>query len=264
MTGAAAVTALVLLEWTAGWVGAAAWSQSWSVISRGHFRITAWAALLLGVMSTLAVRSALAEAQRGSAAVGVLAAGLVVSVVLYLLVQYSRTDVPGVVVGAGAALIGVTGLGAAATLISGWPWTLGALQLLAGALLLGAVTNGMMLGHWYLNQPGLKPWALARLTTLGLVAVAASLLIGLAGATKLAGASTSGAALGIPGFGESFGPFFYVVWVLLVAFTGGVVWMARRCIRIRSIQSATGLYYVAILTAGVAEFLVRYLMVNSS
>jgi hypothetical protein len=42
------------------------------------------------------------------------------------------------------------------------------------------------------------------------------------------------------------------------------VWMARRCVKIRSIQSATGLYYVAILTAGVSEFLVRYLMINAS
>jgi hypothetical protein len=48
-----------------------------------------------------------------------------------------------------------------------------------------------------------------------------------------------------------------------VAFTGAIVWMARRCIQIRSIQSATGLYYVAILTAGVAEFVLRYLMVNA-
>ncbi|MEA2477501.1 MAG: hypothetical protein QOC87_1700, partial [Actinomycetota bacterium] len=43
-----------------------------------------------------------------------------------------------------------------------------------------------------------------------------------------------------------------------------VVWAARRCVNIKSIQSATGLYYVAILTAGVAEFLVRYLMLNAS
>jgi hypothetical protein len=49
-----------------------------------------------------------------------------------------------------------------------------------------------------------------------------------------------------------------------MALTAAVVWMARRCVRIRSIQSATGLYYVALLTAGVAEFLVRYLMVNAS
>lgn len=257
------MTALVLLEWTAGWVGAAAWSQSWSVITRGHFRISAWGALLLGILAAVAARAALTGAEKTSA-VGVLAVALVAAVVLYLLVQYSRTDLPGVVVGAGAALVGAAVLGAAATLISGWPSSFAALQLLAGAVLLGAVTNGMMLGHWYLNQPGLKPWALARLTALALGAVGAPLVVGLAGVTKLAAASTSGAALGIPGFGEAFGAFFYAIWVALIAFTGAVVWMARRCIKIRSIQSATGLYYVAILTAGVAEFLIRYLMVNSA
>lgn len=263
MNGAAAVTALVLLEWTVGWVGAAAWSQSWSVITRGHFRITAWGALVLGLLAALAVRAAVAGVDGGSS-VAVLAAGLVVVVLIYLAVQYSRTDLPGVVVGSGAGLIGTAGLSAAASLISGWPSIFAALQLLVGAVLLGAVTNGMMLGHWYLNQPGLKPWALARLTALAFAAVGASLVVGLAGVTRLAGASTSGAALGIPGFGESFGPFFYGIWVALVAFTGVVVWMARRCIKLRSIQSATGLYYVAILTAGVAEFLIRYLMVNSA
>ena len=257
------MTALVLLEWTVGWVGAAAWSQSWSVITRGHFRITAWGALVLGVLAAVVVRAAGTGAGE-TAAVASLAIALAVAMVLYLLVQYSRTDLPAVVVGAGASLIGAVVLGAAATLISGWPAVFAIVQLLAGAAMLGAVTNGMMLGHWYLNQPGLKPWALARLTALSLGAVAASLALGLVGVTKLAGASTTGAALGIPGFGESFGPFFYATWLILVVFTGAVVWMARRCIKIRSIQSATGLYYVAILTAGVAEFLVRYLMVNGA
>lgn len=263
MSGAAAVTALVLLEWTLGWVAVAAWSQSWSVITRGHFRITAWGALLLSLLAAVAIRSAV-NGVDGSSAVSPLTVALVAAVFLYVAVQYSRTDLPGVVVGSGAGLIGAAGVSAAATLIPGWSALFAAVQLLVGAVLLGAVTNGMMLGHWYLNQPGLKPWALARLTGLALVAVAASLVVGLAGAARLAGASTTGAGLGIPGFGESFGSFFYAIWLALVAFTGAVVWMARRCIKIRSIQSATGLYYVAILTAGVAEFLVRYLMVNSA
>jgi hypothetical protein len=84
-----------------------------------------------------------------------------------------------------------------------------------------------------------------------------------AGAARLAGASTEGAVLGLPGFGESFGAIFFAVWLSLVGFTGVVVWMARRCVALRSIQSATGLYYVALLTAASSEFLVRYLMVNS-
>jgi len=122
----------------------------------------------------------------------------------------------------------------------------------------------MLLGHWYLNQPGLQPSALARLTTLALVATALAAALGAAGGRLLAGASTEGAVLGLPGFGSSFGAIFFAVWAALVVFTGAVVWAARRCIAIRSIQSATGLYYVAVLSAGASEFLVLYLMLNAS
>jgi hypothetical protein len=184
--------------------------------------------------------------------------------VLYLLAQYVRTDLPGVVVGAAAGIAGVAALVATGDLVEGWPQYLAALELVAGAALLGAVTNGMLLGHWYLNQPGLKPSALARLTALALAATLATGILGLVGAGRLVDASTEGAALGLGGSGESFGIAFFLIWLALLAFTGVVVWMARRCIKIRSIQSATGLYYVALLTAGVSEFLVRYLMVNAT
>jgi hypothetical protein len=94
------------------------------------------------------------------------------------------------------------------------------------------------------------------------VGVVASGILGLASAGRLTDATTEGAVLGLPGFGEDFGLYFFFIWLVLVVFSGVIVWMARRCVNIRSIQSATGLYYVGILTAGVAEFLVRYLMLN--
>lgn len=261
MTGASGVVALIMLEWTVGLLGAAAWTQSWGVVRRGHFRITAYTGLGLAVLALLAMRSG-SDPPEGTAAVLVIATA--VGAALYLLVQWSHTDVPAVVAGAIATIAGVAGLTAAAALIDGWPDALAAVEVVAGAALLGAVTNGMLLGHWYLNQPGLKPWALARLTTLSLVATGATAVLGLVAVTKLAGAETDGAVLGIPGFGESFGVAFFLVWVALIAFTGAVVWAARRCVAIKSIQSATGLYYVALLTAGVSEFMVRYLMVSGS
>ncbi|MGH2752057.1 MAG: hypothetical protein ACRDK3_14475 [Actinomycetota bacterium] len=257
------MTALVLLEWTVGWVAGAAWSQSWDVIKRGHFRITAWGTLILGVLSGFATFAALRSLTGVSTTQALVLAGGVL-LVAYLAVQYSNTDLPGVVVGSLIGLLGLAVLFDAASYLEGWQRALASLHLGVGALLLGGVTNGMMLGHWYLNQPGLKPWALARLTTLSLVACGASLALGLITIGPLASASTEGAALGIPGFGQDFGIFFYGIWVALVVFTGAVVWMARRCVQIKSIQSATGLYYVAILTAGVAEFVLRYLMVNAS
>lgn len=261
MSGAAGVVALIMLEWTVGLVGAAAWTQSWGVVRRGHFRITAYTAVGLGVLAILAARSG-SDPVDGTA--GALVVATAVAAGLYLVVQWSNTDVPAIVVGAVATVAGVAALVGAATLLDAWAPALAAVEVVAGAALLGAVTNGMLLGHWYLNQPGLKPWALARLTTLALAATAATGVLGLVAAGKLASAETDGAVLGIPGFGESFGFAFFVVWLALVAFTGAVVWAARRCVAIKSIQSATGLYYVALLTAGVAEFLVRYLMVTAT
>jgi hypothetical protein len=258
MTGAGSVVALVLIEWAAGWIGAAAWSQSWNVIRRGHFRITAAATLVISVLGALALRAA----STSGAAEGLVTA-FAIAAVVYLLMQYLGSDGAGAVAGAVAATAGAATLVAAAGSIAGWNPLLAAVELIVGSMFLGGVTNGMMLGHWYLNQPGLKPRALARLTDLSLLATAAAALGGVAAVRLLAGASTTGAALGLPGFGASFGVGFFVVWAVLIVFTGAVVVGARRCIQIRSIQSATGLYYVALLTAGVAEFLVRYLMVNA-
>jgi hypothetical protein len=258
VSGAGAVAGLVVLEWAVGWIAVAAWTQSWSVVRRGHFRILGWGATALAVLALF-----LGGGDPDSGALRGLVIAFAVAVGLYLLVQYSRTDLPGVVVGCAAAAIGVAALVVAAGEVDEWPLLLAALGLLAGAALLGAVTNGMLLGHWYLNQPGLKPWALARLTVLALVVTGVSGVAGAISAGLLYSAETKGAVLGLPGFGESFGPIFFAVWVLILGFTGAVLWMARRCIAIKSIQSATGLYYVALLTAGVAEFVVRYLMVNA-
>jgi hypothetical protein len=263
MAGAGAVVALVMIEWAMGWLAVSAWSQSWDVIRRGHFRITAWAIVFTALLAFLSNRSGIADAEDPALQEGLVIALLVASV-LYLLVQYSRTDLPGVVVGTAAAAVGAAALFASGDLLPEWNTWLAAVHLIAGALLLGGVTSGMMLGHWYLNQPGLKPWALARITTLALAATVASGLLGLATVTKLSAAETEGAILGIPGFGDSFGTPFFIIWLVLVVFTGVIVLAARRCVNIRSIQSATGLYYVALLTAGVAEFLVRYLFVNAT
>lgn len=252
-----------MIEWATGWIAISGWSQSWDVIRRGHFRITAWAVLFTAALAYLSNRSGVAEADNPGVQKAIVIA-LLVLCALYLAVQYSRTDLPGVVVGSAAAVAGVAALVASAFLLTRWNSLLATAHLVSGAVLLGAVTSGMMLGHWYLNQPGLKPWALARITTVALWATVVSGVLGLATVSKLASAETEGAVLGIPGFGDSFGGPFFVIWIAIVVFTGVVVLAARRCVKIRSIQSATGLYYVALLTAGVAEFLVRYLTVNAT
>ena len=55
-------------------------------------------------------------------------------------------------VAAAAGLLGL--LGAAAAV--GGPYGLSAFRLVVGALFFGALTDAMLLGHWYLVQPGLS------------------------------------------------------------------------------------------------------------
>jgi hypothetical protein len=262
LRGAGAVLALVLIEWTAGWAAIAAWSQSWKVVRRGHFRITGWIVTVLGVMALFANRDAVSQLEVGGQSVVV--AVMAGAAGAFAIAQYVRGEIPGVVLGAITGVAGGAALVLSASYIEGWGDVLAAFGLISGALLLGAVTNGMMLGHWYLNQPGLKTWALGRLTDLSVAAVVLSAIVGVLAYGELTGASTEGAVLGIPGFGESFSFVFFFVWLSMLALTGAVAWGARRCVKIRSIQSATGLFYVAILSAGVAEFMVRYLMVNAT
>jgi len=259
VSGAEAVLALVLIEWAGGLLGAAGWSQSWSVVRRGHFKIVAWTALAFAVGGYFALQAATDDGTFALPAV----AALVVCSVLYLAAQYVRTEMVAAIVGVVGAAVACVALVGTATLMSGWAAWLATLGLIAGLVLLGGVTNGMLLGHWYLNQPGLKPWALGRLTDATLVGIVVAVVLGLVSAGKLANASTEGAVLGLPGFGESFSLVFFIAWLAVAGLTAAVVWGARKCVKIKSIQSATGLFYVALLTAGVSEFLVRYLMVNA-
>lgn len=263
MTGAGAVLTIALLGAALGTIAGATWVQSWGVVTRGHFRITAYVAVALAVLVVPAAFSATVGVDGGGTQ-RVLVAIFAASAVTYLAVQYGQGDAFAAVVGTLSAAVGVLALVATAGLLAQWPLWQSAVSLLMGAGLWGVVINGMLLGHWYLNQPGLKPWALARLTVAGLIVTVAALALGLVGVGKLIGAPTGGAALGLPGLGANFGPAFFYVYLALVLFTGAVIWAARRCVVIRSIQSATGLFYVAILTAGVSEFLVRYLMVQAT
>ena len=263
MTGAGAVAAIVLLTWSVGLVAGATWAQSWKVVKRGHFRIVSWCLVVLSVLASVASMAATAGVEGGTIQLTV-TMFFAASALIYLVSQYRATDEAAVIVGAVSSVIGLLSLVATAGLLAEWPLVLSTAGLICGAGLLGAVTNGMLLGHWYLNQPGLKPEALARLTVAALWVTVLSGAVGALGASRLMGAPTEGAALGLPGFGEDFGPAFFFIWVALILFTAGVTYAVKRCIDIRSIQSATGLYYVAILTAGVAEFLLRYLMVNAA
>lgn len=159
---------------------------------------------------------------------------------------------------AAALLVGVLALGASAwSLFSiGGPLVhvLATVTTLASAATLGAVTTGMLIGHWYLIDPGMEIEPFHRcfrffVATLwveigGVLAVLAAILLSGGDATS----DPLQAHLELLLLRIALGP------VAALAMAA----MIRRVLAIPQTMAATGLFYIATLAVLVGEFLGRY------
>ncbi len=141
-----------------------------------------------------------------------------------------------------AALAGLVGvLGAAAD--DGGPYVLTAARFEAGALLLGAVSAAMLLGHWYLVQPGLGRGPLRELVVLTALVWPLHLVTFLMPTGMLQVLSGT--------VDDGYGGLLGWVWLTCAVTTIGLVgvtWLALRERYYSAVMSATGLMYLAILT----------------
>lgn len=150
-----------------------------------------------------------------------------------------------------APLIGAVGL-VAAGIDAGSPEWLAVLRVLAGAAFLGAVTDAMLLGHWYLVQPGLARGPLLQLvraTGLTWPLEVVSLLLPTGMVSVLDGRIDDGYA-GILGW----------MWVACAITTIVLVVVTRAALKERqysAVMAATGLLYLAILTAFGTDLVAR-------
>ncbi|MBI4491184.1 MAG: hypothetical protein HY690_00105 [Chloroflexi bacterium] len=166
---------------------------------------------------------------------------------LVALLALSGLYLGAVAFGAGAVrrwlgrLAALAALGAllAAALVQPGPqlFGLGApLSVLVGAIALGAATDGLILGHWYLVTPRLPSRPLLRVTRVLLLALAGQVLL-LPILLAFAGRSPD-AALG------ELSLFFWLRLLFGVLFPLGVGVLVWKTASVRSMQSATGLLYV--------------------
>jgi hypothetical protein len=138
---------------------------------------------------------------------------------------------------------------AAATVLLDGPARAG-VSLLSG-LVTGLTVHAMLLGHWYLNAPGMRVDALRRAIDVALAAWGLRLVVALAavtGGTSLPGATdvTTSALVSLRWLAGLVG-----LPVLLV--------MARKTLDIPNTQSATGILYVACLAAILGELTAQLL-----
>ena len=153
-----------------------------------------------------------------------------------------------------APAVGMVGVVAAA-LEAGGPHWLAVARFVCGALFLGAVTDAMLLGHWYLVQPGLARGALLELVrwTGWLWAPEVLLLLVPTGMVSAVNGTID----------DGYNGLLTWFWVMCAITTIGLVITTRLALKERAysaIMAATGLMYLAILTAFGTDLVARALL----
>jgi hypothetical protein len=155
-----------------------------------------------------------------------------------------------------APLVGIPGL-VAAGIAAGDPAPLSVVRVVVGAAFLGSISDAMLLGHWYLVQPGLTRGPLLELvrwTAIVWPFEVAALLWPTGMWSVLNGTIDDG-------YGGTLGWF----WVACAVTTIGLVIVTRAALRERyysAVMAATGLLYLAILTAFGTDLVARAVLAS--
>jgi hypothetical protein len=253
MSGSAGVMALVLAETVAGLLAFLWLTPLWAELKRGFFKLVGSIAVTLALGAWWSAGAgAVAGDAAGRWSVDLALATLAV-VALATVLLFARREPAARVVGVASVPVAWAVLAAmASTGRQGYPLAL--FGLVAGAAFLGSVLGGLLLGHWYLTDRGLSRGPIDRATTIMLVA------IGLEAAAVIAG------GFGGTGANEAFNPLLtagaLAPWIALgmvgtTALIGVMVKATLRGERASAVQSATGFFYLAVVTAFTAEVAVK-------
>jgi len=131
---------------------------------------------------------------------------------------------------------------------------LAAFELVAGAGFLGSVLDGLLLGHWYLTDRGLSRISIDRATRIVLVAVVVEAIAVIAGGFSGVASSEAFNPLLTAG---ALAPWIALGMVGTTALIAVMVKATLRGTRASAVQSATGFFYLAVVTAFTAEVAVK-------
>lgn len=248
MSGPAGVLALVLAETAAGGAALLFLTPLWGEVKRGFFKLTGATLLVLGLSAWGSVSASRAPGPEGDWALW-LAAAFTVATALCLVLLFARA--PGAARALGLLSVPLSlGMLVALAATGDGSFAVSLLQLLAGAAFMGAVWDGLLLGHWYLVDRGLGRDPINRFTLLLLVAVALEAVAVVAG------------GFGPTASSDAFNPLLTAAglasWIALgmVAATALIAVMIRITLkgtRSSAVQAATGFFYLAVITAFAGE-----------
>lgn len=244
------MTALVLAETVTGGLVLLFLTPLWDEVKRGFFTLTGCVLLVLSLATWGAVAAGVVPGSEPGEWSVRLSAALAIVNLIWVGLMFAKRYTAARIVGAASVPLGIAMLAAMAGTAEG-AWLVAFLQLLAGAAFLGAVIDGLLLGHWYLTDRGLTRTPINRTTNL-----------------LIAGVALEALALLIGGFGPTepssdFNPLLtsagLASWIALgmVAATALIAVLIRATLkgtRSTAVQSATGFFYLAVITALTAEF----------
>lgn len=184
--------------------------------------------------------------------------GLTLMLVAYTLFVLRENRGLSLALGGTAAVVGLVALGLVAWVfrLPTWGYGVVLLSLLVGSLSVGAVSVGMIWGHWYLVTPRLPERPLVHMTLLLLAVLAIQVVVtsvSLALPVREVPASAPELSLGQ-------NPFLWMRIGAGLLFPLVLAWMAWQSSMIRATQSATGLLYIAMGAVIAGEVIARGLL----
>lgn len=253
MTGAAGYMALVLAEAVAGSLAFLWLSRLWNEVKRGFFTLTTAILFALAAGAWLSTRAASIPGDDPGRWAETLTLATAAAVGISFLSLLAKQHLPARIVGVVSVGISIAALVAmAGTGRQSFPIAL--FQLLAGAAFLGSITVGLLLGHWYLTDRGLSRGPIDRLTTAMLIAVVVEAVAVL---TSGFGGVESSASLNPLLTAGALAPWIALGMVFATFLIALLTRAALKGERASAVQSATGFYYLAVVTAFTAEVAVK-------
>lgn len=155
-----------------------------------------------------------------------------------------------------AALVGFVGVVGGALEGGGVLW-IQILRLIIGALFMGVLTDTMLLGHWYLVQPGLTRAPLNSLIRWAGIVCVAELVVWIVPFGKMSTAMFSVLNGTVDdGYGGLLGWF----WGVATIVTAILVFISHRALKekgYQAVMATTGLAYLSLLTGFVEDIMAR-------
>ena len=249
MKGPAGVLALVLAETVAGAAAFVFLMPLWSEVRRGFYKVTGITIVALSAGVWAGVAAARQPGSHAGRWALWLSMAFTIASAVWLVLLFVRQHAAARVIGLATVPLAVALLVALAG-TSDESWTVSFLQLLAGTLLMGAVLDGLLLGHWYLTDRKLTRGPINRFSLALLVAVALEAAAVIAGGFGPQRSSNQFSAI-LTAAGLA--PWIAIGMIGTTALIAGMIKATLKGERARAVQAATGFFYLAVITAFAAE-----------